>query len=322
MGKRVTLFTSSRKTENAVTRALVSVGYTVTIKTLTAFESEDLSRKKADMLLIDIENFSNTEKLIKHVSTSASSLPLSLLSKDLGDPKLVDLLVKEGINNLISNRGSFQASQSEIDERELITTCQKLLSQEIFGLEKYLRIPNALIHETRIASNFQYPSAQKEMDNLLARLNCARPVAQMISLVVDELITNAIYDAPRDEKGHPKYKGNDRTQELHLSEKEQVTLRYACDGQNFLLSVSDNFGSLERDIIMHYLEQSFVTEPEINPPPQGAGLGLHMIFNSINRLVFNIEEGKKTEVIAGFYIGSGMRAFKDTGRTLNIFLIK
>ena len=53
----------------------------------------------------------------------------------------------------------------------------------------------------------------------------------------------------------------------------------------------------------------------------GAGLGLFMVLNSITQLTFNIEQGKRTEAIASFYIRSGARAFKSSGRSLNLFMV-
>jgi len=46
-----------------------------------------------------------------------------------------------------------------------------------------------------------------------------------------------------------------------------------------------------------------------------------MVFNSITQLCFNIDQGKRTEVIALFYVRGGARAFKLSGRSLNIFVL-
>jgi hypothetical protein len=47
-----------------------------------------------------------------------------------------------------------------------------------------------------------------------------------------------------------------------------------------------------------------------------------MVFNSITQLTFNIQAGVSTEVIAMFYARSGARAFKASGRSLNIFVLQ
>ena len=47
-----------------------------------------------------------------------------------------------------------------------------------------------------------------------------------------------------------------------------------------------------------------------------------MVFSSITQLTFNIQANTATEVIAMFYVRRGARAFRASGRSLNIFLLQ
>ena len=71
-----------------------------------------------------------------------------------------------------------------------------------------------------------------------------------------------------------------------------------------------------------YPNRGLMTEKkEVEYKTGGAGLGLYMVVHSISQLVFNIEPGKRTEVIAVFYIRSGLRALRSSGQSLNLFIL-
>jgi hypothetical protein len=161
-----------------------------------------------------------------------------------------------------------------------------------------------------------------ELEDFLDEIDCYGAIKNAVLLVADELIMNAIFNAPRDESGQPKYTHRHRDR-LELEPHERVFFRFACDGRNVALSVSDQFGSLDREVIVKYLERCFSGGPaEMEEKRAGAGLGLYMVFNSITQLTFNIHSDVSTEVIALFYVRSGARAFKASGRSLNIFVLQ
>ena len=45
-----------------------------------------------------------------------------------------------------------------------------------------------------------------------------------------------------------------------------------------------------------------------------------LVNNSITQLVFNVEVGKKTEAIASFFVRNGIRGFRASGQSLNLFI--
>jgi hypothetical protein len=115
----------------------------------------------------------------------------------------------------------------------------------------------------------------------------------MAMLLADELVSNAVHNAPVDAKGHHYRKDFARDIELELDARHQVRLRWACDSRYFAIEVSDRFGSLDRDTILHSLARSDVRETG-----GGAGMGMTLSYRSCDHLVFNLSPGKRTEVIA------------------------
>ena len=54
---------------------------------------------------------------------------------------------------------------------------------------------------------------------------------------------------------------------------------------------------------------------------QGAGLGLFMVFSSINKLIFNLQLYRRCEIIAVFDVRSGLRSRREGGRSLHFFVV-
>jgi hypothetical protein len=89
------------------------------------------------------------------------------------------------------------------------------------------------------------------------------------------------------------------------------------------MSVNDSFGALDRKMLLGYIGSSLRNEKgQVSTKSEGggAGLGLHLVVNSITQLVFNVDVGKRTEVIASFFIRNGIRGFRASGQSLNLFM--
>ena len=94
---------------------------------------------------------------------------------------------------------------------------------------------------------------------------------QRAALVMDEMLENALYCAPRDANGKQLYsKGEKRS----LCPGEKIMLRCAYDGEKLLLEVSDNWGKLSPETV-----QGFITlNLEPNDSDDRAGRGLYLMW--------------------------------------------
>ena len=75
--------------------------------------------------------------------------------------------------------------------------------------------------------------AQPQLLPYAERFGLAEEKMRRIETVTDELILNAIYNAPRDERGQAKYAGLDRRTAVTLGAQAQVRLRWGSDGRTF-----------------------------------------------------------------------------------------
>jgi len=84
----------------------------------------------------------------------------------------------------------------------------------------------------------------------------------MTETIVDELVTNAIYNAPRDDAGRAKYAKMSRRDPVTLEDEEVGCLEFACDGDYIAISQVDPFGALTQDTIVTYLNRCLVKSDE------------------------------------------------------------
>ena len=180
---------------------------------------------------------------------------------------------------------------------ELSTTVQKLSRRDIFGLEKYLTW-GIEIRELTLADADQRKSFVNEISNDVHRANLG-PRALAAAVIADELLSNAVFNAPVDGDGKPTHQGDDRASSRSLRDRDLVTLRYACDARYLAIEVEDRYGSLDRATILRCLTKAASRgRDKVSMSTRGAGIGLATVYSSCNHLVFNLEPGKRTQAIA------------------------
>ncbi len=221
---------------------------------------------------------------------TARDVPCLVLMQDCDPEELLPLLSGGTLSYLMANPMPLLAE-------ELSATVQKLSSRDIFGLEKYLTW-GISIREHVLADAGDRKRMVTEIDQDVNRANLG-PRAQTAGVIVDELLSNAVFNAPVDEAGVHIHQGDDRTSTRVLTGRDQVTLRYASDARYLAIEVTDNYGSLDRHTILRCLTKaSSRARDKVSMGTRGAGLGLATVYSSCSHLVFNVEPGKRTQAIA------------------------
>ena len=139
-----------------------------------------------------------------------------------------------------------------------------------------------------------------------------RPIVHRLANVIDELLMNALHDAPRESRSV-----------LDTQAERRAILRWACDDRIMAVSVSDAFGSIrQRDVIGHVRrardERGRPNPATLDEP--GAGLGLYLVLANVASLIVNVNPGRKTEVVCLFDLARGPRPAVTSGvRSLHVF---
>jgi len=111
--------------------------------------------------------------------------------------------------------------------------------------------------------------------------------AQIVITAVDELLMNAIYDAPPDEAGGQKLQKVSRDTPISLGGKRAVELQMGYDGEYVAFTVIDRFGSINKSKVLKHLFRNFAeTDYQVDPNVAGAGIGLATTFRTGGSLLF------------------------------------
>ena len=185
----------------------------------------------------------------------------------------------------------------------VFVTAQKLLTGDIFGIEKYLP-PGTPVHYARLRD---FAGRGRAIDTVLEfaeQSRMRRQVRTAIGAVCEELLMNALYDAPVDDDGRQMFADIDPHARRDSRSPRPVSIRYAVTDQLFAVAVRDRFGRLAKNTILTYIEKCIRSPDQIDRKTYGAGLGLYLVANAAASYVVNVAYGIATEVVCTFDRGA------------------
>jgi hypothetical protein len=205
------------------------------------------------------------------------------------------------------------------DEQDLAIGLRRMLlpRSEPLGAAPYL-IEGFSIIESTVASSADKDVTLAAVMELAAALELSDEKKRRIEVASEELILNALYDAPRGSDGKPLYAGLDRRTPVTL-EHSTVRVQYGCDGRNFVVSVCDRHGALERPQLTRSLMK--ILDPGVRPNAgtSGAGLGLMLTYVAANQLVVHAIPHRFTEVTAVMHVSGSNRTALARGSALHLY---
>lgn len=196
----------------------------------------------------------------------------------------------------LSDRIAAVMVQGDLDPGELAATATRLLSGDIFGLEKVMPW-GTRVYSTLVGDYQEKSLCIAQLLEFAELMGVRRKYRDNIERCLDEMLMNALYDAPVDEQGKPVFAEIPTKSRIGLRMEQKVVVQYACNGRQFAMSVRDSFGGLERTTILRYLYKCLHSEQQIDRKTGGAGLGLYFIASSSTRFLVNVLPGVATECV-------------------------
>jgi len=188
-------------------------------------------------------------------------------------------------------------------EHGVYVTAKKLLTGDIFGIEKYLP-ENTPVSYARIRDFEGRGKAIQTVLDFAESQKMRRQVRSAIGSVCEELLMNALYDAPVDEAGKSVFADVDPHDRTTSRSPRPVSIRYAATDQLFAIAVRDRFGRLAKNTIISYIDKCISQPNQIDRKTYGAGLGLYLVANAAAAYVVNVAYGIATEVVCTFDRGA------------------
>ena len=200
------------------------------------------------------------------------------------DAPIVDRLLTTGWWHVV-------AHPMPILAEELLATVQKLRRNDVFGLEKYIAW-GAEIRGYTLEDARERDDAVAALARDVIGVGLPERVGSLVSVIADELIANALYLAPLDERKQRYRASEARERSRPLRGRDLVTVRWATDARYLAIEVRDRWGTLEPGGVARRL----VTGKTVSPT--AGGMGLALAYACCNQFVINLEPDVMTEVIA------------------------
>jgi hypothetical protein len=199
--------------------------------------------------------------------------------------------------------------------------CSKIIGAALtpfpFGLDRYMPA-EAQTRMITLKESKHRAIAVQAVKNTLTNNGVSERLSVQVTNALEELLLNAIFDAPADERNTQYRKGKDLQENIVFSDKEKIELTIS-NSQSYLgLSVSDSFGTLKKEVVLNIIRQNFKEssyEPDAN---RKSGLGINGLVQSGFSLLFVCKPGSKTEVMLFFPRVKNYKEFKKSFRFLSL----
>ena len=246
-----------------------------------------------------------TEKFAKEI-TPFLNTPAAQILKDIyvfepNDSQLLDLNPEQSIiignNSSIDiiadlcysrNNNHFIQSHREDFFFELFASSLLLKNPNLFLKNKLLfffsknnnPFTNGVVEEKvyHFTNSAEKHRLIDQIELYISNIKALKPFAQNILTIADELITNALFNAPIDKERTHLFKDLDRKSYVSFLPPKFATLLLAYNNEKFFISCEDPFGSLTKETIKNrFFELYYKNNTTPIEGHAGRGLGFKII---------------------------------------------
>jgi CheY-like chemotaxis protein/anti-sigma regulatory factor (Ser/Thr protein kinase) len=195
----------------------------------------------------------------------------------------LSLIRHYNVGNIIIK--GFEYSLGEL--RDYVNT---LIQGNIFGLQKYF--PDHEIQQVRVT---RYAETKDICSTICNHFNNKKRV--YLEMAIDELVSNAVFHGVFQLTHIPRELWKD---DLVISNEESVIVSWARDDQKIGIAVEDPKGTLKKNDVLKWIDATYKRDFGEH------GRGFLLVRKLIDRLIINIDPGKKTECIIIQYVNSNI----------------
>ncbi len=191
------------------------------------------------------------------------------------------------------------------------------LAERAFGLSSLMK-EGTKVQVVKLKNSNQKQQAVEAVKNYLIAAKFQTRMATVVANAVDELLMNAIFDAPVDSLGKPILSATPRSTPIDLAGQHEVEMHVAYDGKYVAVTACDLFGSLDKVKLLSHISKIYTEEEyKVRTSVAGAGIGLATVFRSGGSFFFVSESRVRTEVTVFFKRTDNFREFKDQFRFIS-----
>lgn len=270
-----------------VEEILRNTGQTINIH-LVKFE-ECLKTDKHQLCVI-LTGSGEVEKTLEYVNQ-----PVSFARK------IIPVLFTEGtLDNMIallSHPDIDQVVRREYNwENNLRVVLNVLFTGEIFGMEKYIGKDDQVSY-LRFNDYKGRQDVLEKVRNIAQDMGLRRIRREHAVEAAEELVMNALYNAPREEDGEMIFGNIDPHKRVQMDSPKPVSLRYSVTQEGLYMAVRDRFGALDKNTVLSYIKKCLYSKEQIDRKTIGAGLGIFLTVRRVQSYIVNVAPNVATEII-------------------------
>jgi hypothetical protein len=235
-----------------------------------------------------------------------------LLCGEIGPPEVVAIVRDHGLAHVITTDPVASADELPLTLR----TLARPVDLDAHGVERYLG-HGAHLRTISPESTHARITALNQIRDGLTAMGVAARHERHAALIADELLANAIHDAPHGPD--PTHRDSVRDADRPLSGRDRPRLRWGADGRMLAIEVTDQFGSLDAATIRSHIGKLADRSTRPREGNGGAGLGLAMAFLASTQLVFHLCPGRLTQAIGLIDLRSRPDGVRTLVPSLHIF---
>lgn len=269
----------------------------------------------------EVENFSDEIHVISSKEKAPKDVPpekLIAVGKGMTPRSILDFFIKTGVNHLI------QAEEADLGKHlaaagHLITDTRRFIEnpgQCILGF------PAGQDHGVRfrVKGSKERQFIHSSISTFVETLPAYETVRESILIISDELVTNAIFNAPRDEGNQKQFAKLDRNEDVRLDHGFWAELFVMVDENDLLIGCRDPYGSIDRIPFLKRLANSYPEKKHIsiNMEKGGAGIGCRMILDHCTSFWVAVEKNKESLVCCVVPLRKRMKSMSESPKTIHI----
>lgn len=194
--------------------------------------------------------------------------------------KYISIIRKYNIGNILTKGAGLNLI-------EVTGYIQSILSGDIFGLERY--IPDKPLQQKSL---IRYSDAKYVCDEITAEV--PKKLQPYLEVAIDELVSNAFFHGVLQLTGIPRELWRDDQQ---IDEGSAIKVSWVQDSEKIGVAIEDPRGNLKKTDVLKWLDTR--REEQIGSEH---GRGLMLVRKLIDRMIINIDPGKRTECIVIQYL--------------------
>jgi len=187
------------------------------------------------------------------------------------------------------NIGNIMTKTTPFNFEEIKLFINNILTAAIFGLGKYIK---GTVHQAAIRTSDDI----EIVNNMIIGFMNSDRHKRKFRQVLGEILINAFFYGAKNEDPEKKHGWNFNTT---LNQGEEVLVSWARDNEKSGVSVLDQKGRLKKNDVIYWIERNTTKGDDGISLGLGDchGKGLFITREIIDRMIINIEPGKKTEVV-------------------------